>query len=180
MTAEGDHGIRSAAEPSKSTWLQAGPLTALFADGDLRRIAWQEREVVRRVHGAVRDRDWGTVPGVVRDLGIASSATSFRIGYLREHRLGGIHFEWRAEIRGDDDGTIRFEFDGVAKSDFLANRIGLCLLHPIRECAGAENRNRPRHGCSAMRAGKNGRSLSRVVPGPVTASPHPRGQHREA
>ncbi len=165
MTAEGDHGIRSAAEPSKSTWLQAGPLTALFADGDLRRIAWQEREVVRRVHGAVRDRDWGTVPGVVRDLGIASSATSFRIGYLREHRLGGIHFEWRAEIRGDDDGTIRFEFDGVAKSDFLANRIGLCLLHPIRECAGAACRTRHADGSAVERTFPEHVAAEQPIPG---------------
>ena len=27
--------------------------------------------------------------------------------------------------------------DGVARSTFLRNRIGFCVLHPIHECAGA-------------------------------------------
>src|SRR4029079_6821346 len=33
-----------------------------------------------------------------------------------------------------------FTMDGEAKSTFLRNRIGFCLLHPPRECAGAKCR----------------------------------------
>ena len=42
-----------------------------------------------------------------------------------------------ATIEGESDGTIRFAMDGGARSTFLRNRIGFCVLHPIRECAGA-------------------------------------------
>jgi hypothetical protein len=36
--------------------------------------------------------------------------------------------------RGADDGE--FCFEGHARSAFLRNRIGLCVLQPIKECAG--------------------------------------------
>ena len=39
-------------------------------------------------------------------------------------------------IRGEATGSIRFAMDGEARSTFQRNRIGFCVLHPIRECAG--------------------------------------------
>jgi hypothetical protein len=35
-----------------------------------------------------------------------------------------------------DAGVIVFDVDGIARTTFEANRIGLCVLHPIRTCAG--------------------------------------------
>jgi len=122
--------------------LRAGPMELVFHDGDLRRIRWGDREVVRRIHGAVRDRDWGTVPGRITGLEIDAGDDSFRIRYTCEHRADGIDFVWQATISGDEDGTLRFGFDGEARSTFLRNRIGLCVLHPIRGCAGARVRSR--------------------------------------
>ena len=43
-------------------------------------------------------------------------------------------------IEGGPDGSLRFAMDGAARSTFLRNRIGFCVLHPIRECAGARCR----------------------------------------
>ncbi len=117
--------------------LRAGPLRLDYDHGDLRRVTLGSRELIRRIHGAVRDARWGTVPGAVVDESIECGVDSFRIRYRREHREGDIDFAWNAEITGASDGTIRFVFDGVARSTFLANRVGLCVLHPIRECAGA-------------------------------------------
>jgi hypothetical protein len=37
---------------------------------------------------------------------------------------------------GARDGHIRYEMNGVPKSDFRYNRIGLCILHPFRESSG--------------------------------------------
>jgi hypothetical protein len=61
---------------------------------------------------------------------------AFHVDFDVECREGAIDFFWRGSIRGDHDGTIRFTFDGEAGSAFLRNRIGFCVLHPIRECAG--------------------------------------------
>lgn len=130
--------------PAAPTPLRAGPLTLVLDGGDLRYVRLGGREVIRRLYAAVRDQDWGTVPGLIADLRVAARETSFEVSYTSEHRRGDIHFVWRAEITGDADGTIRFAFDGEAKTTFRRNRIGFCVLHPIAECARA--RCRARHG----------------------------------
>jgi hypothetical protein len=43
--------------------LQAGPLSLEYEDGELRYVRLGGREVIRRWYVAVRDRNWGTVPG---------------------------------------------------------------------------------------------------------------------
>jgi hypothetical protein len=55
--------------------LQAGPLSVLFEDGDLRYIRHGDREVVRRVYVAVRDRNWGTVLPRLSNLKIERTLT---------------------------------------------------------------------------------------------------------
>ncbi len=122
--------------------LHAGSLDLCFDAGDLRYIKFRGLEVIRRIYAAVRDQNWGTVPSQISDLKSEVSVDSFRIRYTSTHRQGDIHFVWQAEIAGGQDGTIRFTFDGEAKSTFLRNRIGFCVLHPIRECAGAKCRAR--------------------------------------
>lgn len=126
--------------------LRAGPLSLLLDAGDLRYVKWGGREVIRRIYAAVRDHDWNTVPGLVSDLDVQSTGTGFHVRYMSTHRQDDIHFVWRADIWGGDDGSIRFTFDGEAKSTFRRNRIGFCVLHPISECAGATCRTRYANG----------------------------------
>src|SRR5262245_51010972 len=117
--------------------LRAGPLSLIFLAGDLRYIRLGEREVIRRIYAAVRDRNWSTILGRLDHLRIDVHEDSFRIVYDSDHKEQDLHFVWRGEITGEPDGTIRFAFDGEARTTFLKNRIGFCVLHPIRECAGA-------------------------------------------
>lgn len=126
--------------------LCAGPLSLLFDAGDLRYVKWSGREVIRRIYAAVRDHNWDTVPGVISDLELRTAESAFHISYLSTHRQGDVHFVWRSAIRGGDDGSIRFTFDGEANSTFRRNRIGFCVLHPIRECAGSVCRARYANG----------------------------------
>jgi hypothetical protein len=107
-----------------------------FEDGFLRSLRLGRYEVLRGIYVAVRDRNWGTVPGRFSDLRLQIAKDSFTIRFRAEHRQGDIHFAWGGVIRGRPDGQIRFEMDGEARSTFLRNRIGFCVLHPIRECAG--------------------------------------------
>jgi hypothetical protein len=106
----------------------------------LRYILLGGREVVRRVYVAVRDRNWWTVSPRRTDERLEFHDDSFRITYHAEHIERDIDFRWCAELLGGPDGTIRFHMDGRAHSRFLRNRIGFCILHPIRECAGADCR----------------------------------------
>lgn len=130
-----------------SNWkeLCAGPLRMRFENGDLRYIKWGEHEILRRVYAAVRDRNWDTIPAQISNLKCEIEASSFRISYDATHREREIDFVWRGEITGDEAGTIRFTFDGEARSTFLRNRIGFCVLHPA-ELAGQTCRARYANG----------------------------------
>ena len=75
-------------------------------------------------------------------LAVDAAADSFHIRYQAEHRDGDVDFVWQARITGHADGVITFAFSGEARSTFLKNRIGLCTLHPMRECAGLPARAR--------------------------------------
>ena len=124
----------SSADPLE---LRAGPLSLIYQAGDLRYVRLGEREIVRRVLVAVRDRNWGTVPNRLSNLQITRGPGWFHIEYDVESRQREIDFAWHAVLTGDAQGALTFAFDGLARTGFWRNRLGLVVLHPIRECAGA-------------------------------------------
>lgn len=102
----------------------------------LRHIRLGDHEVVRAIYAAVRDENWGTVPPQVTLLKQQINADSFDLSFEVVCRRAGIDLVWRGTATGHRNGLIQYVFDGVARSDFLRNRLGLCILHPILECAG--------------------------------------------
>jgi D-apionolactonase len=129
----------SEAPLSEQRSLRAGPLRLIYEGGDLRYIKLGEREVVRRMYVAVRDRNWGTIPAQLMNERIEANDDSFRITYDVMNQQGEIAFAWRGEIAGERNGNIRFSMDGEARTTFLRNRIGFCVLHPAAS-AGAKCR----------------------------------------
>jgi hypothetical protein len=124
------------AAPELAVPLRAGPLRLVFDRGALRWIRLGEREVLRGVYVGVRGEGWGTVPATLEDLTIEAEPDAFRIRFRALHRRGELRFEWEGRIEGARDGRIGFRMNGVAGSSFRRNRIGICVLHPIDECAG--------------------------------------------
>ncbi len=124
--------------PAELLPLRAGPLTLLYdpTTGMVRRIKNGEIEVLRGIYAAVRDRNWGTVPATLREITRCIEPERFRIEFESVHEQAGLHFVWRGSFLGEANGTLRYEFAGEARTTFLRNRIGFCVLHPIRECAG--------------------------------------------
>lgn len=110
--------------------LHCGPLTAVLEDGTLRYIRAKGSEIVRQIYVAVRDRNWGTVPPRFTVCAVEQRATSFTVRLVAEAAAGEIDYAWEGEIEGTADGVIAFAMRGVARSDFLRNRIGFCVLHP--------------------------------------------------
>ena len=117
--------------PPVPEWLTAGPLAVALEEGQLRGLWLGGRCVVRRIYGAVRDRFWNTVPGVMTDLCVERSGGGWRVTFTSEHVSAEVDFVWRAEITGAADGTVRYVFDGEARREMAKNRIGLCVLHPL-------------------------------------------------
>lgn len=112
--------------------LRAGALEATYRDGQLWHLRVGRHEVAQRIYGAVRDQNWGTVPGQIEIVVL----TDRSIVFDSIHQHEGIDFRWRGTIAGSPDCTISFEMRGRAHSSFLRNRIGLCVHHPLPDCVG--------------------------------------------
>lgn len=118
--------------------LRAGPLTMIFEPRTafLRHIRLGDHEVVRAIYATIRDDHWGTVPPHLDHLKFDLSEKSFRLSFEVRCQQPGIDYVWHGTVSGDEAGRILYTFEGEARSRFARNRIGLCVLHPIVECAG--------------------------------------------
>ncbi|MGH2405343.1 MAG: hypothetical protein ACRDGN_12925, partial [bacterium] len=123
--------------PPEQTALAAGPLSMVYEEGGLRFISLGDREVLRGVYVATRDRYWRTVPCALDHVEIQVAADSFSIAYDATNCSDEVDFFWKGSITGDPGGTVTFRMEGVARKAFQRNRIGFCVLHGTRECAGA-------------------------------------------
>lgn len=130
--------IRSGHTPTPPIALKAGPLTMHFEPDTafLRHLRLGDHEVVRAIYAAVRDQDWATISPRLENLQTEVKADSFRVTFDAICRRGHIDYSWKGLITGDAQGRVEYRFDGVSHSDFQRNRIGICILHPIAECAG--------------------------------------------
>ena len=123
--------------------LSAGPLTAELDDGGLRYIRLGGKEVLRGVAFLVRDKNWGTYNPAIENLKIDSKGGGFTVSYDAECRDDAQAFRFSARIEGKADGSLAFSATGEALSDFLTNRTGFVVLHPV---AGVAGRSRPEVG----------------------------------
>ncbi len=112
--------------------LKAGALALELEEGALRYFKFGQTEVLRRVYAAVRDGTWETLPGRVIEQHREIEADSFYIVFRRldESEDGQIRFAWEGSLVGSEDGSVTFSMEGEALTEFLSNRIGLCVLHP--------------------------------------------------
>ena len=120
--------------------LNAGNLTVIYEEGNLRYITFNGKEIVRKIYPAVRGQAWLTATPEITNEVIEEKPDSFDISYNCRYRLNDIDFNAVFQITGSTDGRITFEMKGEALSTFLKNRIGFCILHPIVGCAGEECR----------------------------------------
>ncbi len=116
--------------------LSAGPLRMVYQAGELRYIRMGDREIVRRIYVTLRDENWATLVPRIENVRCKSVNGSFELSFDAEYHQDNINFGWRGRLDGDANGTVTFRMEGRARSSFLTNRLGLCVLHPIRELAG--------------------------------------------
>jgi len=122
----GDHN-----ENDSRLILNAGDLSMVFENGNLRYISLKNHEIIRMIYSAVRDKEWLTVCPVISDEEFELQPESFRIKFKAHYLSGEINFLALYSIIGNSDNSLIFSFEGEAIADFEKNRIGFCLLHPI-------------------------------------------------
>lgn len=123
-------------EAPVETLLKAGNLNMIYCNGSLRYISVESNELIRMIYAAVRDKDWITIKPAIEKEKIEVQENSFLITIKCLYQSETIKFSADYLIEGSQDNTVTFSMNGRALEKFEKNRIGFCVLHPIRNCAG--------------------------------------------
>lgn len=129
-----EHGVGDPEPQGRS--VHFGEFTAVLLGSELRYVRLGDREVLRRVHLAVRDVGWGTVLPDVRSIDVRQGGDDLAVSSDLGHTAGRVVVDCAVEITGSDQ-RLAYAMDGVFGADFDYNRIGLCVLLPPVEYAGA-------------------------------------------
>ncbi|HMB48924.1 MAG TPA: hypothetical protein VKN63_11665, partial [Afifellaceae bacterium] len=117
--------------------VHAGPLQAVLEAGNLRYVTIEGKEALRAIAFLVRDRNWGTYNAQISNLEIDQQADRFTVTYDALCSDDDQSFRYVARIEGRPDGSLVFEADGEALTDFVTNRTGFVVLHALDGVVGA-------------------------------------------
>ena len=87
--------------------------------------------MLRGIAFLVRDKNWGTYAPAIAGLKVKQTNTGFTVSYSAtcQDKDQGIHYT--AKIESMQDGTVVFSATGTPLSDFVTNRTGFVVLHPL-------------------------------------------------
>ena len=121
---------------SKGRLLRAGPLSAILDNGALRYVRLNEVEVLRAIAFLVRDENWGTFSPEIAKLAVKQGKNGFEVSYEARCADAKRALTYKAHITATADGTLRFDATALPHTDFLTNRSGFVVLHPLKGVAG--------------------------------------------
>src|SRR5882672_7356122 len=121
---------------SKGRLLRAGPLSAILDNGALRYVRLNEVEVLRAIAFLVRDENWGTFSPEIAKLTVKQGKSGFEVSYEARCADAKRALTCKAHIVATADGTLRFDATALPHTDFLTNRTGFVVLHPLKGVAG--------------------------------------------
>ena len=110
--------------------LRAGPLSMTLRGGCIVNLEVAGYEVWHGVTFLYRDPDWGTPEPVFHRIvhEVEEKGVSLQLeGYIPTQPA----IDLLLTLHGDSQGTVKLQARAVPRGDLLANRIGLCLLHPM-------------------------------------------------
>lgn len=112
----------------------AGLLTLQFSDGAIRDLCWNGVEVVRGIACPIRDANWATCSSVLSDENVISTPDGFEITQVRLVADGALRVA--LVFNGTSSGIFRATAEISACREFITNRAGFTLLHPLRDVVG--------------------------------------------
>ena len=129
-----EHG--SGDPPPQGRLVRFGPFTAVLLGAELRYLCVGEREIIRRIHVAVRDPAWETIEPSLRTIDVNQGADGLEVSADLRHSAEPLAFDCTVGITGSAAG-LEYTMSGTCRSDFGYNRIGICVLLPPAGYAGA-------------------------------------------
>lgn len=115
--------------------LQTKYYTLEYENAAVRLIKSGKTEIVRMIYSAVRDQNWGTIIPEIISEEISENKSGFNVLADLKYQKADIQYRAKYSIKGKGNKLV-FKMEGKANSTFKTNRIGFCVLQPIKECAG--------------------------------------------
>ena len=112
----------------------AGALTLVLSDGAVRRLSWHGTEVIRGIACPVRDANWATYTPVLAHEKVTELLDEFEISQVRMVADSALRINLVFE--GHSDGSFIATAEMSACGEFITNRAGFTLLHPLRDVVG--------------------------------------------
>jgi len=122
---------------SEMPTLRAGALEASLDAGNLRYVKVGGQEAIRAIAFLARDRNWGTYNPEISNLRTEQGDDRFTVTYDAVCHDDSQSFRYAARIEGRADGSLSFAAEGEALSNFVTNRTGFVVLHPLSGVVGA-------------------------------------------
>ena len=110
--------------------LRAGPLDLSLRGTRLWHVRLGDVEVWHGVAFLFRDPDWGTPEPVVEHTESTISEGTFLIRCTGHYPTSPV-IDFRVDLEGTSSGCVRFSGEAVPRADIEANRLGICVLHPM-------------------------------------------------
>ena len=120
----------------KTRTLTAGSITAVLDNGALRYIRYRGTEVLRGVAYLVRDKNWGTYGPAIEGLKVKQGKDGFTVSYTATCKDAGQGIRYEAKIEASASGVVKFSARGTPLTDFVTNRTGFVVLHPLVDVVG--------------------------------------------
>ncbi len=120
---------------AKTRVLKAGRITAVFDAGTIRHVRYGQHEVLRGIAFLVRDRNWATYTAKISNLKIRQQASGFKITYDASCSDTEQSISYTCSIEGSAN-AVAFKATASPGTDFLTNRTGFVVLHPLKNVAG--------------------------------------------
>lgn len=115
--------------------LRSGDLTLLYKDGEIRQLCLGRVQMLNAIYAAVRDQNWTTIPFTVVQETLEEGQDGFSIKIDLKYSMEEVLYLAKISIEAIGKRLL-VSYDGISEGSFLRNRIGLCILHPIKECKG--------------------------------------------
>ena len=120
----------------KQRKLTAGSLTATWEQGTLRNICYDGVEILRGIAFLSRDHAWGNNTAKLANLVLQEDDGHFRLSFDLVITNGTQRLNAVAKIEGNSQGRLNFSVFAKAASEFVTNRTGFTILHPLENVVG--------------------------------------------
>ncbi|MCX7281201.1 MAG: hypothetical protein NTX21_06545, partial [Alphaproteobacteria bacterium] len=136
MTHQTDNWIHFGTTESlpEDRQFSAGALSLHISDGAVRRLCWHGVEVVRGIACPIRDSNWATCISVLAEESVTETPAGFEVRQVRLVANDALRVE--LVFKGSTDGTFQAVSEISVYREYITNRAGFTLLHPLQHIAG--------------------------------------------